>query len=76
MQRVLISVTDDGLSSLSSVTAELTKHGLNIEQTLDSIGTIVGSVDESRMAALRSVAGVANVEVEGTFHLPPPGEPQ
>ena len=63
--KVIISVTDDRLSSLSSVASELTSRGMSIEQTLDEIGTIVGSVDDAGIAALKSVPGVAAVEVEG-----------
>ena len=75
MAKVIISVTDDRLSNLSSVVSELASQGLTVEQTLDEIGTITGSVDDARIAALKSVPGVASVEVEGTFQLPPPGSP-
>jgi len=73
--KIIISVTDDRLSSLSSVASELAKQGMSVEQTLDEIGTITGSADDARIAALKAVPGVASVEVEETFQLPPPTSP-
>jgi hypothetical protein len=71
VRKVIISVTDDRLSDLSSVAAELTKRGMKIEQMLDSIGTITGEVDD--VGQLSNVAGVASVEEEGTYQVPPDG---
>ena len=73
--RVTIAVADDHLDRLSAVITRLRDAGVNVEQTLDSVGAIVGSVDETNVAALSEVAGVGSVEREGHYQLPPPDSP-
>lgn len=70
--RVVISVADEQASDLSSVTAALHNAGAEVEQTLETLGTIIATVDESRLDAVRSVSGVAHVERERMFHVAPP----
>ena len=73
--RVTIAVADDHLDRLPAVVTRLRDAGVNVELTLDSVGAIVGSVDESEVAALSDVDGVGSVEREGHYQLPPPGSP-
>ncbi len=73
--RVTIAVADDHIDRLDAVVAGLRDAGVNVEQTLDAAGAIVGSVDETNLQALARVAGVAAVEREGTYQLPPPDSP-
>jgi hypothetical protein len=70
--KITISVADEKMDRMSDVVADLKKAGVNVEQTLDSIGTIVASVDEANLASVSQVPGVGSVEREGTFQLPPP----
>ena len=46
--------------------------GLEVERSLSSIGTITGHVDSHRLDGLSKVQGVAAVEAERSFQLPPP----
>jgi hypothetical protein len=73
--RVTIAVADDHMDRLDSVVAGLRDAGVSVEQTLAAAGAIVGSTEETNVEALGRVAGVAAVEREGTFQLPPPDSP-
>lgn len=73
--RVTIAVADDHIDRMDAVVAGLRDAGVDVEQTLGAAGAIVGSVDETSIDALSSVTGVAAVEREGIFQLPPPDSP-
>jgi hypothetical protein len=73
--RVTIAVADDHMDRVDSVVAGLRDAGVSVEQTLAAAGAIVGSVDETNVDALARVTGVAGVERERTYQLPPPDSP-
>ena len=70
--RVMISVADEKVDQLAAVASALRGAGVDVEQTLESLGTIVGSVDEARLSAVARLPGVASVERQGVVTLPPP----
>ena len=70
---ITVSVSDSHLEKLKEVAAQLRAAGMSVEHSLDAIGTISGHVEQDRLAGLAKVPGVAAVEPERTFQLPPPG---
>lgn len=69
---VVVSVDDRWADSMSAVTQRLAGAGMQVEESLDAIATVTGSIDASRVASLRALEEVSAVEVERTFQLPPP----
>ena len=73
MSHISVSIDDEHLESMSSVALALQDRGMQIEQVLDGVGIITGSVaDESRLL-LESVPGVAAIADSSlTYQLPSP----
>jgi hypothetical protein len=74
-QNVLISVEDRHMERMPAVVQELEQAGVEVHETLKSIGTITGAVEEAKVASLRDVDGVAAVEPERQASVPPPDSP-
>ncbi len=73
---VTVLVEDDRVATMDEVVAALARAGLNVTETLESVGAVSGSVDDpGSVDALREVDGVASVEISRTFQLPHPDEP-
>ncbi len=71
-EEITVSVDDDHVGQIDEVVVELRAAGMRIEQVLRPVGLITGSVDASRREVLTTVTGVAAVESQRTFRLPPP----
>lgn len=71
-KNIVITVDDDYLSDIQKVAKQLRSRGMVVDDVLESIGIISGS---GAAADLRSVPGVANVEEQTHFQLPPPDAP-
>ena len=69
---VVVSVDDDHLDSVAEVAERLRGAGMQVEEAMDSIGMVTGSVAPSRVPALAAVEGVGEVEPERQYQLPPP----
>jgi hypothetical protein len=76
MSNVKVSIVVDDehakKAKLSRVVAALKRSGLHVHEILDAAGVVTGSVDEKKVASLRKLAGVANVELAGTVGIAPP----
>jgi hypothetical protein len=72
MIKVSVTVDDDHKSAMGEVAEALRSKGMEVEQVLDSVGIITGDTREDRRTDLESVAGVASVDQEMSFHVPPP----
>jgi hypothetical protein len=70
-----VSVDDAHLDRIEHVAARLRDAGMRVERSLQTIGTITGSAPESKLAALRATEGVAAVERQREYQLPPPDSP-
>ena len=70
--KVTVTVADDRLGDEESLAEELRAAGMEVEQVLGGIGIIAGSVPAGRRPAIGDIAGIAGVEEETTFQLPPP----
>lgn len=72
---VVVSLDDDHLDRFDDVAAQLTDHGLRIDQVLRALGTVTGRIDPSRIVDIEGVDGVSSVEEEHVVQLPPPDAP-
>ena len=77
MSRVNLSVTVDDAhqDQISEVAAALQAAGMQVEQTMETIGVITGTAETGQIGNLSRVAGVANVEQGHEVQLPPSNSP-
>ncbi len=71
--RVTVTLTDAQAARVTEAADRLSAAGLEVEQVLDSLGMVTGTVAEDRRAGLEALDGVASVSVERTIQLPDPG---
>ena len=69
-------VTLSGDRPLKEVKKDLTKAGFKIDQTLDEIGSIIGSGGATVIKRVRSVPGVADVSQDEAIDIGPPDSPE
>lgn len=69
--RVVIAVDDAHRDRLAEVIQRLSAAGMRIEQSLENLGVVTGSVASWMIQALAHIEGVSNVEIERTHRLPP-----
>ena len=64
VERIVVTVDDQNLRVIESVVAGLQSAGMNVDRVLPVTGIITGEVARSKLEQLRSVPGVAGVEVD------------
>ena len=62
MTRVTVTVDQHSNDALRAVVSRLKTAGMRVDQVLDSLGIITGSVAAARCPSLRSLEGVVAVE--------------
>ncbi|NKC12038.1 MAG: hypothetical protein GKR94_07495 [Gammaproteobacteria bacterium] len=67
---VLVEKSD--VETVRRVRDDIERIGFAVEQSIPEIGTLIGSLDESQIEALRMTSGVTEVSVEDTITLNPP----
>ena len=72
MDKVVISIADDSLDRLPAVVADLATAGLVVDDVLEALGMVTGSVAPASFRALSAVAGVAEVERQRVVGTRPP----
>jgi hypothetical protein len=70
--RVTVSIADDHLDKIAEVVVGLRGAGLRVDEVLDAVGVVIGTVDPDDLEALESVRGVAGVELQHSVRLAPP----
>lgn len=75
MERIVVSVDDEHLEVLSDVVERLRGAGMDVEQVADAVGAVTGSVEPGDLAGVKAVPGVAEVDRQRSFRLPPPDSP-
>ncbi len=70
--KILVSVDDAHLPQIQQVSQQLQSSGMNVEQTLSTIGVISGSVQPDKLNNLYQIEGVKNVESQESYKLAPP----
>ena len=71
--QVVVAVDDQHMPKVGEVAQRCRKAGLQVDQALDAVGVITGSIPEDDLEKLSGVKGVASVEREQQYQLPPPG---
>jgi hypothetical protein len=69
---VQLNVTVAGGHAIEEVAAGLRARGMDVAQVLDGIGVITGSAPDDVRNDLVGVKGVASVDEQLTYQLPPP----
>jgi hypothetical protein len=69
---VTVLVSPSYLDRFDDVVERVQAAGLQVEDVLRTTGVIAGAIESDRIDALRSVDGVAAVEIQRTIQLPPP----
>ena len=64
VERIIVTVDDQNLPVIESVVAGLQSTGMNVDRVMPVSGIITGEVARSKLEQLRSVPGVAGVEVD------------
>jgi hypothetical protein len=62
VDKVVISVADANLRDMHTVVSALRAAGLVVDDVLETLGMVTGSVAPEAIVALRAVPGVAGVE--------------
>lgn len=70
--RLLVSIDDQHVHDLPGVVERLRAVGMEVGRTMAALGAVTGSIEPSRLEALRGVEGVAEVEQARDYELPPP----
>lgn len=70
--KISVSVDDAHLSQISQISQQLQSSGMNIEQTLSTIGIVSGSIQADKLNSLYQIEGVKDVESQQSFQLAPP----
>ena len=74
-EQVNVSVADDELGRFAEVVRSMRDAGLEVEQELEALGVVSGSIAPDKLPNLRQVKGVTAVETARTYRLPPPDSP-
>lgn len=69
---VNIAIAENHLDRFSEVVRRLKKAGLVINQEMEAIGTVSGSIEGTKLADIEQVEGVSFVERAREIRLPPP----
>jgi hypothetical protein len=69
---LLVSVDDEHLNRFSEVVKGLKDAGMDVEQEMEGIGTVTGSIDSEKVEQLRKVEGISHVEESRQFQIAPP----
>jgi hypothetical protein len=59
----------------AAVLKRLRAAGFKVEQSMESIGVVTGTVPDGKMASIRKITGVKSVELEQDYQLAPPDSP-
>jgi hypothetical protein len=69
---VVVSVDDDHLDDIDKVVMDLRRVGLHVDNVLEPVGMVTGTVPGAALEALESVPGVAEVELQRVNRVAPP----
>lgn len=71
--RIVITVDQASLPHIDQIAQQLVQAGMTVDQILSATGIITGSADGPAVAAFGGLAGVASVEPDADFQIPPDG---
>ena len=70
--RIIVTVDDAFVGRIDQVAQNLRRAGMTIDQVLSATGAITGSIAAGKLGAVRRLPGVASVEPDSEFRIPPP----
>ena len=70
--KVSVSVDDAHVNQILKVAEGLQSVGMDVEQTLPSVGVISGSIASDQVNRLYQIEGVQHIETERSYQLAPP----
>ena len=70
--KITVSIDEAHINQIQEVAAQLEAMGMEIKQTMPTIGLVIGSVQSEKIPSLYKVEGIQNVEPERTYQLAPP----
>ena len=70
--QITVSIDDAHLDRIYEVADRLKDSGMEVEQTMQIVGVVTGSIEAEKMSSLSSIEGVQNVEIEREYQLNPP----
>lgn len=70
--KLLVSVSEDYLNRMSEIVQTLESIGMTNIQSMEAVGVITGSLDDSKVSDLSSVEGVAQVKPSREIQISPP----
>jgi hypothetical protein len=71
-KRIPVRIALEEGQDIKSIVNQLRSAGLKIEQVMDQVGAISGSVDSKALQKIRKIKGIARVEEASTYQIPPP----
>lgn len=71
--RIVVTVDPAQLGRIDEVAQSLTQAGMTVDQILSTTGIITGSADHGQTSALGAMPGIASVEPDSDFQIPPDG---
>lgn len=69
---ICVSIDDAHLPQIQQVSEKLQASGMTVEQTLSSLGVIIGSIESDQVKNLAPIEGVQNVELQQSYKISPP----
>ena len=72
---VLVVVADETQRPMTPLVDRMKTAGLAVTSVMDDLGIVRGSIEDGKLAALKAVPGVVDVEEEEAVKLPPPNDP-
>lgn len=72
MTQVTVTVDDTHLRSIGTVARSLAASGMRVDKVLATVGVITGSVESGAESTLTEVPGVASVDPDRSYRVPPP----
>jgi hypothetical protein len=67
-----VTIADDQVADIDSTVDRLREAGMTVDQVLGAVGIVTGTVPASARSKVATVPGVAAVEDETSYQLPPP----
>ena len=75
MVHVTVTVDRQHESAIGDVVGALRAAGMQVDQVLDAVGVVTGTIDDEAEPSLHAVEGVESVDRALRFQLPPPDSP-
>lgn len=66
-ERVVVTLGEEWLNDPDTAAEELRRSGMHVEQVLDQLGVVTGSLPPDAVEKVRGLSGVLAVEAEETF---------